>query len=263
MNNGQTVLITGAASGFGKEFAKIFASEGYSLVLVDKDEAPLRQVAQMVQNNGNEITTIVKDLAQMGAGQEIYNEVQGKTINILVNNAGFGQHGLFVETDWETESDIIHTNVIALAQLTKLFLKDMVARNEGRILQLGSIAAFAPGPNMSIYHATKAFVNHLSEALQYEIKDTNVTMTILAPGASDTNFFATADAENTRVYQDSKLTPAEDVAQAGYKALMSGKRLEVVGFKNEMQVRMGNLMPDSWTAAMMSRLYEEKTAEAN
>lgn len=223
MNKGQTVLITGAARGFGKEFAKRFAKEGYSLVLIDKEEGELQQVAQMVQNNGNDITTIVKDLAQMNAAQEIYDEVQGKTIHILVNNAGFGQHGLFVETDWETESNMIHTNVLALAHLTKLFLKDMVARDEGKILQLGSIAAFAPGPYMSVYHATKAFVNHLSEALQYEIKDTNVTMTILAPGAADTNFFATADAENTRVYQDTTLTPPEDVVEAGYTALMKGK----------------------------------------
>ncbi|MFN7115566.1 MAG: SDR family NAD(P)-dependent oxidoreductase [Saprospiraceae bacterium] len=256
----QTVLITGAASGFGREFAKIFAKEGYSLVLVDKAERGLRETVQMIQQNGNAVTTLVKDLGQMNAGHELYHEIkaQGKQIDILINNAGFGQQGDFVENDWQRESDIIHTNVVTFTELTKLCLRDMLRRDEGKILQVGSIAGYLPAPHMAVYSASKAYVNHFTRALQEELEDTNITVTLLAPGASDTNFFAEADGEDMRIVQDSKLTPADQVAQAGYDALMKGKPVEIVGMKNEMMVKMANVMPASWTTSMMGKLHEDK-----
>lgn len=256
----QNVLITGAASGFGREFAKLFAKEGYSLILVDKDEAGLRQTTQMVQQNGNSITPIAKDLSQMNAGGELYDEIkaQGKQVDIFINNAGVGQQGDFVENDWQKESDIIHTNVVTFTELTKLCLQDMRLRNEGKILQVGSIAGYLPAPHMAVYSATKAFVNHFTRALQEELKDTNVRVTLLAPGASDTNFFAAAEGEDMKIYQDTKLTPADEVAKAGYDALINDKPVEIVGFKNEMMIKMANIMPASWTASMMGKLHESK-----
>ena len=258
----KTVLITGAASGFGKEFARIFAREGYQLVLADKQQEALLNAEGSLKSEFPNLTTlcIYKDLAADNAAQELYNEVKSHnlTVNVLVNNAGFGEQGPFTESDWNKEKDIIHTNVISVAHLTKLFLKEMVARNEGKILQLASVAAFMPTPNLSVYGATKAFVLSLSEAIQYEIKDTEVSLTILCPGGSDTNFFRTAGAENTAAYQDSPLSEPEEVAQAGYKALMKGKKREIVGALNELQIKMTNLMPDSWSAALVGKLFEEK-----
>jgi short-subunit dehydrogenase len=258
----QYVLITGAASGFGKEFAMIFAREGYNLVLVDIEATDLFAVESDVKNLCPEaiVMVIPKDLSTLDAARELYDEIrdEGITISVLVNNAGFGENGLFVETDWEKEQAMIVTNVVTVAHLTKLFLREMLLRNSGKILQVASVAGFMPSPRMAVYGATKSFILFFSEAVQYEIRDTAVTLTILSPGASDTDFFRKANAENTVAYQDTELTSPEAVAEAGYSALMKGKKHEIVGFKNELQVGLSKLMPDSWSAAAMNRMFEEK-----
>lgn len=260
---GKTALITGASSGIGKELATLFAKDGYNLVLTALDDQHLQQVAEgfRQQYSGRKITVIGKDLAALNAPQEIYDEVnqQGITVDVLVNNAGFGEFGLFAtETDLQKELDIIQVNVTALVYLTKLFTKDMVQRNEGKILMLGSVASVMPNPMMAVYGATKSFIYSFSEALRNELKDTNVTVTVLMPGATDTDFFNRAGAMNTRAQDEARKTDPATVAKDGYDALMKGKDKVVSGFKNKAAVASAHLMSDEAIAANMRKQMEDK-----
>ena len=255
----QYALITGATSGFGYEFAKLFAADGYNLVLVARSEERLEAVSgELIEQYGVEVLPLSCDLFEPETPQAIYDTVRehGITVNVLVNDAGQGEHGLFTETDFKRELDIIQLNVTAVVHLTKLYLKDMVERNEGKILQVASLLAVYPTPLMAVYAASKAFVLAFTESLISELKDTEVTMTALLPGASDTDFFHKAGAEHSYVYQETNLSKPEDVAKDGYDALMKGERKVVSGFKNKMQAAMANVMPDSALAGMMKKQME-------
>ncbi|HYC27454.1 MAG TPA: SDR family NAD(P)-dependent oxidoreductase, partial [Chitinophagaceae bacterium] len=186
--NNRYALITGATSGIGYELAKLFAGDGYNLVIVARTEEDLKQRAEEFSRDyGVKVVPIAKDLFEKEAPFELYEEVKSKNIlvDVLINDAGQGQFGLFVESDIRRQLDIIQLNVNSLTVLTYLFLKDMVARNEGKILQLASIASELPGPWQAVYHATKAYVLHLTEALIRELKDSAVSITALQPGATD------------------------------------------------------------------------------
>lgn len=262
-NNGAKgyALITGGTSGIGYELAKCFAEDGYNLVLAARTESDLQQCASQLQQQYNvQVTTIAKDLFQPNAAFELYDSVKQKgiTIDVLVNDAGQGQYGLFVEQDINRLLEIIQLNVSALTVLTHLFLKDMVARNQGKVLQLASIASELPGPWQAVYHATKAYVLHLTEGLISELKDTNVTLTALQPGATDTDFFNKADMLDSKI-TDSKLSDPAQVAKDGYKALMKGDDKIVSGFKNKAMVSMSNVMPDTMLADQMNKMQEPKT----
>lgn len=260
-NTQQTVLITGATSGIGYELAKLFAKEGYNLVIVARNSYELKSKAEEFAQYGVEVTPISKDLFQPNAAFELYTEVleKGIDINILVNDAGQGVYGSLAETDLQRQLDIIQLNVISLTTLTYMFLKDMLERNEGKILQLGSIVSEIPAPLQSVYGGTKAYVLAFSEALISEIKDTNVTITVLQPGPTDTDFFNKAGAQNSKIVEDkSKLANPADVAQDGYNALMKGDDKVVSGFKNKVQVAMGNVMPDTTLADQMKEQTEER-----
>jgi short-subunit dehydrogenase len=172
-------------------------------------------------------------------------------VDLLVNDAGQGQYGEFVETDIYRELDIIQLNIGAYVVLTKCFLQEMVARGEGKILQVSSIGGELPGPLQSVYHGTKAFVTSFTEAIREETKDSGVTITALLPGVTDTDFFRKADMEQSKlVAEGSKADPAQ-VAKDGYEALLAGKDKVISGFKNKVQVAMSNLMPDDMVAANM------------
>lgn len=258
----KTVMITGASSGFGREFAKIFAKEGFNLLLVARDELKLQQLADELksQHPPVRIKYISSDLAKQEAAYELYQQINKDNlqIDILINNAGVGEAGLFVDTDLQKELDIINVNVVSVYYLTKLLVREMVHRGEGKVLQVSSILGMIPTPRQAVYSATKAFVLSFSEALQHELKDTGVTMTVLCPGASDTEFFERANAEDTRIYQDMSLDEPAMVAQAGYEGLMNGKIRVVPGLKNKIQAISSNIVPDSLLAAAMSKLMEEK-----
>lgn len=259
-NSNKTALITGASKGIGYELAKLFAKDNYNIIMVSRDADRNNGVDEefgMIYPNA-EFHYIEKDLSKDGAADELYEEVKalGYQIDVLVNNAGIGEAGAFADTDLEKNLVIIHTNIVALVSLTHYYLKEMLARNEGRILQLGSVVSFAPNPLSSVYAASKAFVLSFSEAIQNEIKDTNVTMTILAPNATDTGFFINANAENTVAGQAEKDDPA-DVAKAGYEALMKGEHRHVVGFAGKAMVAMANLLPDEAVAAQTRKQFEE------
>ncbi len=262
--NGKYALITGASSGIGYELAKLFAQDGYNLVIVARGEsADLDQIASELKSQYNvEVTPMVKDLFQRENAFAVYDEVKAKgiEIDVLVNDAGQGQYGLFTDTDINRELDIIQLNIGSLIILTKQFLKDMVARGEGKILNLSSIAGKTPGPWQSVYHGTKAFVQSFTEAIRNENKDTGVTITALLPGATDTDFFSKADMLDSKIVQDkSSLSNPADVAKDGYDALMKDDDKVVSGLKNKVQVAMAAVTPDAAAAEKMNKQQEPAT----
>ncbi len=257
--NGRYALITGATEGIGYELAKLFAGDGYNLIIVARTESDLQQRAAELRQQGVQVVPIAKDLFQPDAAFELYEEVQqqGWIVDVLVNDAGQGQYGLFVDQDIRRLLDIIQLNISSLTVLTQLFLKDMVARNEGKVLQLASIASELPGPWQAVYHATKAYVLSFTEALVRELKDSAVTMTALQPGATDTDFFNKAEMQDSKIL-DTKLSDPAKVAKDGYEALMSGDDKIVSGFKNKAMTSMANMMPDKLVAAQMDKMQEPK-----
>ena len=258
--NNQYALITGGTSGIGRELAKLFAQDGYNLVLVARNEDELAATAkEITERFGVTVTTISKDLMQPNAGQELYSEIKAKgiTIDVLVNDAGQGQRGGFTDYDLQRDIDIIHLNIITVTTLTKLFLKDMLARNEGRILQLSSTASQTPGPLLAVYSATKAYVHSFTQSIINEIKNTNVVMTALLPGATDTNFFTKAGASNTKQAMEMKLDDPADVAKDGYDALMRGETKVISGFRNKVQATVGSVVSEQAAADNFRKTMEE------
>ena len=262
---GKTALITGASSGIGQELAKLFAQDGYNLVLVGRSEEKLDRLADVFKSNyGTEIVTVInKNLAEEDAAQDVYNQIKAKqiTINVLVNDAGVGLYGLFAtDTDWEREKSMIHLNVLTLTQMTKLFLYDMLARDEGKILNLASLLSITPTPLMAVYAGTKAYVYNFTQSLVNELKDTNVSITALLPNATDTDFFNKAGAENTKVTDE--LQDPVMVAQAGYDALMAGKSKAIPGgLKNKSYEVLSYVAPQETLAAVMRDKMSQKPEE--
>jgi uncharacterized protein len=254
--NGKTALITGGTSGIGYELAKLFAKDGYDLVLVARTEEDLSKAAnELGAAHGVNVTTIAKDLFKVEASQEVYDEVKGKGIHIdvLVNDAGQGEYGFFYETDIRRDIDIINLNIIAPVYLTKLFVKDMMAKGEGKILNLASIASKSPMPLLGIYAATKAFVYSFSQFLRNELKDHNIVVTALLPGATDTDFFNKAGMLNTIEYNENANAQPADVAKDGYEALMNNDDKVVSGMKNKVMSAMNDVTPAPAQAANMRK----------
>lgn len=255
-------LITGGTSGIGRALADIFARHGYNLILVSRSLEHLQQTQQDLLKEGVDVLIVQKDLMQPGAAREVYNEValQGLVVDILVNDAGQGQYGKFLEQDIDRELDIIQLNICALVEMTKYFLRDMVARGEGKVLNLSSIASKQPGPYQSVYHGTKAFVQSFTEAIRAELAEDeslDITITALLPGVTDTDFFNKADMNDSKIVQDrSEMADPAMVAQDGYDALMAGTDMVVSGMKNKAQVAMSAVMPDSAVAARTKKKQE-------
>ncbi|MDP6040403.1 MAG: SDR family oxidoreductase, partial [Candidatus Latescibacteria bacterium] len=190
-------LITGASSGIGLELARVFAADGIDVILSARSENKLNMLAKEVQDaHGVKAEVIVADLSVQGEAQKLYDQVKenGCEVDYLVNNAGFGVYGVFAETDWTAEANMLNVNIVALTHLTKLFLPDLIAKRKGRILNVASTASFQPGPMMSVYFASKAFVLSFSDAIANELRGTGVTVTALCPGATETGFKSTAGA---------------------------------------------------------------------
>lgn len=262
MNPQKTALITGATSGFGWELCKLFASDHHNLILVARNKDKLMSCAQSLRNDfpDIEVNQFSIDLAQQGAAGALYEKIDMHKLEVdfLVNDAGVGEHGLFVENEMQKELDMINLNIVAVMELTKLFLREMVLKGEGRILQVSSALGLVPVPRFAVYSASKAFVHFLTEALQEEIKDTGVTMTALYPGGSDTDFFRRANAEETIFYQNIPLYTPEEVAIAGYEGLMEGKKRVVPGIMNKIQAASSSLVPDSLLMKALNKLMEEE-----
>jgi uncharacterized protein len=255
-SDGRWALITGATSGFGYEFAKLFAKDGYNLVLVARAEDALTVTADKIrESNEVDVRIISADLFTSDAAETIYYQTKSWSIQIdvLVNNAGQSEYGRFIDYDLKRDIDLIQLNITSLVALTKYFLKDMIARNEGKILQVASLLSKYPTPLMAVYGGTKAFVLSFTEALINEVKDTNVTLTALLPGASDTDFFHKAGADESTTYRETELSSPEDVARDGYEALMKGESKIISGAKNKLQAAMSNVMPDSALTGSMRK----------
>ncbi|WP_167852041.1 SDR family NAD(P)-dependent oxidoreductase [Hymenobacter elongatus] len=253
-------LITGAASGIGQELAHLLAKDQYQLVLVDQDAAGLQKFADHLRSVHNITPTLViQDLSQPAAAQRVYEAVkaQGIEVDILINDAGFGEYGPFLDSEVNRNVAVVQTNITALIELTYVFGQGMVHRGKGRILQLASTAAYTPSPKMAVYSATKSFVLSFSEALYKELEGTGVTVTALCPGATDTNFFERAGAENTNAAQGDLADP-KDVAKDGYEALMKGEMRVISGLTNKVQAMLSNITPDGLVAAGMSKMFAEK-----
>lgn len=250
-------LITGASNGIGYELAKLFAQDGYNIVAVSRSEEDLQRVAnELTQQYGVRVEVISKDLFGENSAKELYDEVKGRglEVEVLINDAGQGVYGLFADQDIDRQIKIIHLNIVSLTRLTYYFLKEMLARNSGKILQLASVASETPGPYQAVYHATKAYVLSFTEALISEVKDTAVTLTALQPGVTDTDFFNKADMLESKAVQDkSKMADPAKVAKDGYDALMSGDDKVVSGAKNKFQTAMGNVMPDTMLADQVKK----------
>jgi uncharacterized protein len=252
-------LITGASSGIGLEFAKVFAKEGHNLVLVARSEETLNALKKQLEEEYDvKIKVIVKDLKYYSAPLEIYDEVKnsGINVNVLVNNAGFCTYGKFSETDLETELEMIQVNITALTHLTKLFLKDMVENNSGRILNVASTASFQPGPLLAVYFATKAYVLSFSEALSEELHDTKVRVTALCPGPTATNINKNANISDVEIY--GKMASAKKVARYGYNSLIKEKRVAIHGFKNKLIVHGSRFVPRRLATRMVRKVEERK-----
>lgn len=258
--NNQYALITGGTSGIGYELAKIFAQNGYNLILVARTEDDLSVTANEFRGlYGVAVIPIARDLFQPFAAFDVYDEVKAKgiTVNVLVNDAGQGVYGKFIETDISQQLDIIQLNISSLTVLTYLFLKEMVVRNEGKILQLASIVSEIPAPLQAVYGATKQYILSFTEALINEVKGTNVTITALQPGPTNTDFFNKAGAQNSKIVKETKLADPAEVARDGYEALMKGDDKVVSGFKNKVQSVMSNVLPDTVLAENMRKQSEE------
>ncbi len=253
-------LITGASSGIGLELAKLFASVNHNLILVSRDKDELNSVKdQLAQLTSGQIICIPTNLFDVAAPMTLYNNIKqrGLTVDVLVNDAGQGQYGKFADGELPRYLDIINLNVYAFTALFQLFLKDMLQRNEGKILNLASIASETPGPWQAVYHATKAYVLSLSEAVVTEIGESNVTVTALQPGATNTDFFNKAEMQESKAVQDpTKLADPARVARDGFDALMSGKTKIISGTKNKIQMAMSHIMPDSVVAAQVAHQQE-------
>ena len=242
----KTVLITGASGGIGYELAKLFAQDGDNLVLVARSENKLNEIkTNFEQKYKVNVKVLGKDLSQPNAAVQIFNELESAQIqvDVLVNNAGFGNFGEFVDSSWEKEADMMQVNMISLTQMTKLFLKGMVERRRGRILNVASTAAFQPGPLMAVYYATKSYVLSFSEAIANELEGTGVTVTALCPGATESGFQQASAMEESRLVKGRKLATSEAVAKYAYKAMDKGQVVAIHGLFNWISANVIRFLP--------------------
>lgn len=241
-----TALITGASNGIGLELARIHAAKGDHLILVARSVSKLTEIkSDLEKQHRIQVHVIAKDLSAPNAAQEVYDETTrlGLTVDYLINNAGFGDFGMFTNTDWNKEQQMINLNITALTQFTKLYLKDMVRRGKGRVMNVASTAAFQSGPTMAVYFATKAYVLSFSEAVDNEVRDKGVTVTALCPGATESGFQAAAAMEESRLVKGRKLPTSKAVAEYGYKAMMAGKTVAIHGLLNRVMANAVRFLP--------------------
>lgn len=253
---GKTALVTGASSGLGVDFARQLAERGCHLILVARREEKLREVAEEITTkHGVEVTILPMDLGKVDAAQRLYDVVkaQGKTVDVLINNAGFGLHGEFVTIPWDREKAMLELDIITVVQLTKLFVQEMLARNFGYILQIASNAAYQPLPTYATYGAAKTFILHFGEALNYELRHTNVHCTVLSPGVTATEFFQISGQRLT-LYQRLTMLDSPTVAKIGLDALFAGKQSVMAGFVNALIAWSNRLVPRRVSAAIGHRL---------
>ena len=266
----ETVLITGASSGIGYELAKIYAKNGHNLVVVarnkDKLEILKKEIFEEISKN-IKITVIENDLSLENAAKGLYNQVKSEKlkINVLVNNAGVGIYGKFSEFDEETmkrNDAMINLNIKAVVELTRLFLNDMLKDGNGGILNVSSITAFMPGPLMSTYYASKAFVQSFTEAVREEVRNDvrgkNIRISALCPGPTDTGFEKSSNLEESSLFERLKVMTAKKVAEIGYKDFQNGKAVIIPGIFNRIAVFGTRFLSRKFVVKTAGKLQERK-----
>ena len=257
----KTALITGASGGLGKEFARIHASKGDNLVLIARSKDKLEALKfELEKQYSISVVILVKDLSDQYAPKAVYEAVKNQNIRVdyLINNAGFGDFGLFAETNWEKQLEMINLNITCLTYLTRLFLPDMIQNKYGKILNIASTAAFQPGPTMSVYFATKAFVLSFSEAIANELKGTGVTVTALCPGATDTGFKAASSLDNSNLFKGTQIATSKEVAEFGYTKMMEGKTVAIHGVVNNLLAQSVRFAPRNIVTSLARMKLKEK-----
>ena len=240
-------FITGASTGIGVEFARLAARDGHNIILTARSKDKLNALASDLAGDGREIVVIPADLSRLDEAERLWAEAtDGRQINVLVNNAGLGSHGDFADgQNWQREMDSINVNMLSLTYLMKQAIPHMQAIGKGRVLNVSSVAGFAPGPNMAVYCASKAYVLSLTEAVAEELAGSKVTVTALCPGATATEFFDAADMGGVRLLEQSKPMSAKAVAEDGWMAARIGKRIIVPGGLNKVFTFLPRVMPRS------------------
>jgi len=251
----KTVLITGTTSGIGYSFSKLFAARGNHVILVARNYDKLVEQQRRLQNKENHIDIIVCDLQRTEAAGRIYKEIINNDWHVdwLINNAGFNEAGLFTETDLNQEKAMVGLHINFTTELMKFLLPPMIKKGMGRILNVGSTGSYIACPKDAVYAATKAYVLHLSRAVNAELKNTGVSITVLCPGSTRTEFAKKADMEDTMLFKLFTMS-ADQVAEIGYKAMVRGKALAIPGIYNKLQVLSSRLLPYSiigWMAKKM------------
>jgi uncharacterized protein len=260
----ETALITGSTSGIGLHLAHQFAKHGHPLILVAPSATELETLCdELTTTYGVAADYIAKDLERAEAADEIHEEVSrcGLRVEILVNNAGFGQLGEWVRQPIEQDLSMVRLNIEAVLRLTKKFLPEMVANGSGRLLNTASVAGFEAGPTLAVYHATKAFILSWTEALAVELEDSGVSVTALCPGPTDTDFFPKAGMEKVFAFQKGKLMAPQEVAEAGYKGMIDGDLIVVPGGANKALVQSRRLLTEKAQAKMNQKMYQEVPPE--
>ena len=256
-----TALITGASGGLGEEFARLLAQDGINLVLVARSEEKLKLLSsELEKKHGIQVLVLVKDLSVAGIADEVaeYLEKTFVNIDILINNAGLGAYGLFHQTEFEDERQVLQVNIHALTELTKLLLPGMIERKAGRILNVASTAAFLPGPLMAVYYASKAYVVSFSEAIASELSGTGVTVTCLCPGWTHTGFQLRAKMQLSRMFRGPAME-AKEVALQGYRGMQASKRLVIPGILNKLEVFATRFVPLRFAAYVVWRMQKESS----
>jgi short-subunit dehydrogenase len=261
MSTRPLAVVTGASSGIGRELAALCAQNGFDLVIAADDSA-LEDAATALRAHGARVETVIADLATEDGVDRVYGAVQGRAVDALLANAGHGLGHAFLDQPFDEIRHVIDTNITGTVCLIHKIGRDMRARNQGRILITGSIAGFMPGTFSAVYNGTKAFIDSFSFALRAELKDTQITVTCLMPGATETEFFDRAGMLDTKVGQDEKDDPA-DVAKAGYEAMMKGEADVVSGWKNKVQTTLANVTPSGILAEQHRKMAEPGTGKTN
>lgn len=257
MKSNEWALVTGASAGIGLELARLFAARGFSQVLVARNEARLQQLAAELKTRhpGTDARVLAADLARPGAAEAIFKATAGVPVSVLVNNAGFGHYGRFTGSPLKPQADLMQVNMTALVELTHYFARPMVERRAGRILNVASVAAFVPGPTVSLYYASKAFVHSFSYALAVELEPCGVTVTCLCPGSTRTEFFARAGISTRKPYP---MMSAQAVAEAGFRGLMRGRRVVVPGWSNRVMAAFLKRLPPAWPSRAVQRIHRPR-----
>jgi hypothetical protein len=254
----KTALVTGASTGIGRELCKLMAKDGYELFLVARDAQRLKDVAAELMNIGAAAAHVVPvDLALKDGPEKVETALSGIVPDVLVNNAGFGLLGDFASGDLYRQLDMIQLNVTSLVDLTGRLMPGMLQRSHGRIMNVASTAAFQPGPGMAIYYATKAFVLSFSEAIAEETRRSGVSVTVLCPGPTDTEFQTRAGMLETPLFNGGlKIMTAAQVAEIGYRAMLEGKVLSIAGLRNRLGMEGLRLAPRSWVRKIVYGLHK-------